>query len=196
MGKVRERQGRLFTDQSFARANGLCMGQERVKRVSGGGRIDRAARKADKRFVSINAIPKSKRNLEEGHLPDKSGATVPRHFAEEPDGCNNRVGQQQSKRNEYVFLLTLLIICDRDGELFPGLQTRVESGRVRAIRSQRRAGVPERTLRDGVQDRRPVIMARMSICERNVILSGTTYKKKNVTVVPLLAVKLLGLYTS
>jgi hypothetical protein len=101
-----------------------------------------------------------------------------------------------NQRETNMFLLTLLIVCDRDGELFPGLQTRVESGRVRAIRSQRRAGVPERTLRDGVHDRRSVIMTRMSICERKVMLSGTTYKKKNVTVVPLLAVKLLGLYTS
>jgi hypothetical protein len=84
---------------------------------------------------------------------------------------------KQPKRNEYV-LLTLLIVCDCDGELLPGLQTRVESSRVRAIRDQRRAGVPERTLRDGVQDRRPAIMTCMSICERKVIHRGPRTRRR------------------
>ena len=45
-----------------------------------------------------------------------------------------------------MVLLTLLIVCDLDGELFPLLQARIESGGVVA----RRAGIQESTLRDGM----------------------------------------------
>jgi hypothetical protein len=83
------------------------------------------------------------------------------HFTEEPDGYSSRVVQQQTnEENKYIFLLTLLIVCDLDGELFPGLQARVEPGGVRTRRGQRHAGARERTLRDGVSDGRPAMIWR------------------------------------
>jgi hypothetical protein len=43
-----------------------------------------------------------------------------------------------------------LIVCDLDGELFPGLQARIESGGVSTFCCQIHTGVREGTLRHGM----------------------------------------------
>ena len=87
-------------------------------------------------------------------------------------------------RNQEDSLLTFLIVCNRDRELFRVLQTRVESIR------QIYAGVRERTLRDGV--RSPAYHVHDEHCNKGN--GGNSYEGiKNVTTVPLGALKFAGL---
>jgi hypothetical protein len=84
-----------------------------------------------------------------------------------------------------------LIVRDLNGEQFPVLQTRIESGGVSIRCGQIHAGVRERTLRDGIIGRAPEHALRER--RKEDILRGTFYEgKTNVTTVPLLAVKLEG----
>lgn len=80
-----------FTYHCFALANGLCSGHVRVECISGGGRIDRAAKKRKGRQYKRHSKGESASNSKEAHLPDHSGATVFGHFTEEPDGYSSRV---------------------------------------------------------------------------------------------------------
>lgn len=117
-----------------------------------------------------------------------------RVFTEEPDGC--RVAWLTRKENRERVLLTFLVVCDLNGELLPAaLQTRVESGWVSTRCGQVHAGVRERTLRDGMRERAPAYGTREHRREDDGRGKNTHEGKKNVTVVPLAAVKLAGLYT-
>lgn len=91
-----------------------------------------------------------------------------------------------TRRNQEDSLLTFLIVCNRDRELFLVLQTRVESTR------QIHAGVRERTLRDGV--RSSAYRVHDKHCNKD---NGGNSNSgiKNVTTVPLGALKFEGLYT-
>jgi hypothetical protein len=148
-----------FTYHCFARPNGLCSGHERVECISGGGCIDRAGGKTG---VGINDILRAR--VATRKRPTYPTIPAPQCFAILQKNQMATVvvwfNNRPTKKTNILFLLTLLIVCDLDGELFPGLQARVEPGGVRTRRGQRHAGARERTLRDGVSDGRPAMIWR------------------------------------
>jgi hypothetical protein len=83
-------------------------------------------------FAGKNDIQNEIATRERSHLPNHSETTVTAKFAEEPYSCCVywSTDKQQEPKQKINVLLTFLIICNRDGKLFPGLQTRIESGRV------------------------------------------------------------------
>jgi hypothetical protein len=68
---------------------------------------------------------------ERSHVPDHPLAAVFITFAEEPNGYHiawlSDDDKDKTTKDEYVVVLTLLIVGDLNGELSPSLQTRIES---------------------------------------------------------------------
>jgi hypothetical protein len=88
--------------------------------------------------------------IQKENLPNHSEATVARVFTEPPDGWCAKVVRPQGKEMTRSCLPTLLIVCDIDGELFPSLQTRIETRSTGPIQIHTR--VREGTLCHGMSE--------------------------------------------